>query len=127
MGEREHNAFIVNLKKALGDRYNYDCQMEKKLGNALEVLARVKGEHPDLDMNYLVTGKRESVNMVAKVNITHSEVKYEDRSVNIDTFGDMTIDELIKKLSKQDSVIAEQVTLIRELIDSVDGIKKPDD
>jgi len=58
---------MARLEEYLKDRSKPEFIMEEKdrLSTALDVLATLKEQNPDIDLNYVVTGKHEQVVMSA--------------------------------------------------------------
>ena len=63
------------LKWSLGGKLNLNQNMEKKVKEVLEYLSNKKNNNSGIDLNYIITGKREQVSMNARrSNFCNSDV-----------------------------------------------------
>lgn len=69
------NEMILRLKESLGDRFENYFKMEDEILSELEILKKLKDENPDVDLNYVVTGKRTDVIMKGEYNFTGCKIR----------------------------------------------------
>lgn len=113
--------YVDRLRTLYG--IDIDPEMSKKIDEAFQSIKKLKEDYPEIDLNYVVTGKKSDVTMKSGMhNFSGSKVDYEDKSMHYN--GSVVI--TCPLSDKMERSLNESAGIIRNLVDIVSELKMKD-
>lgn len=89
---------------------------EEKLKEAFNMLSIIKHDNPDIDLNYVVTGKKERVSQSGRSNFAGSDIEINGGTHHYENsviIGCTAVDSLTRMVSSQEDVIRSLMRIIQ--------------